>query len=99
NPDPLSRSSHTSLSSRRNANEFQQVPCPESLKLSGCDEGRAITEWGWGLPFWWWVWWLWSGFPWPRYAHRQHDHGLQEIRSEEHTSELQSLTNLVCRLL
>src|SRR5262249_62064319 len=25
--------------------------------------------------------------------------GGQEIRSEEHTSELQSLTNLVCRLL
>src|SRR5258706_2055890 len=24
---------------------------------------------------------------------------LQELRSEEHTSELQSLTNLVCRLL
>src|SRR5262249_61032319 len=25
--------------------------------------------------------------------------GRQEVRSEEHTSELQSLTNLVCRLL
>jgi len=25
--------------------------------------------------------------------------GLQQKRSEEHTSELQSLTNLVCRLL
>src|SRR5437016_9683891 len=27
------------------------------------------------------------------------DRGLREQRSEEHTSELQSLTNLVCRLL
>src|SRR5262249_60436854 len=27
------------------------------------------------------------------------DESLGEIRSEEHTSELQSLTNLVCRLL
>src|SRR5258706_7560964 len=26
-------------------------------------------------------------------------HGPREIRSEEHTSELQSLTNIVCRLL
>src|SRR5258706_8715698 len=26
-------------------------------------------------------------------------HGIGNIRSEEHTSELQSLTNLVCRLL
>src|SRR5262249_60823895 len=26
-------------------------------------------------------------------------HHLEELRSEEHTSELQSLTNLVCRLL
>src|SRR5438046_5881038 len=26
-------------------------------------------------------------------------HGLELLRSEEHTSELQSLTNLVCRLL
>src|SRR5438093_9819606 len=30
-------------------------------------------------------------------AHRPHRRGM--IRSEEHTSELQSLTNLVCRLL
>src|SRR5437016_8013629 len=31
---------------------------------------------------------------------RRHDHEwFDEIRSEEHTSELQSLTNLVCRLL
>src|SRR5262249_61371511 len=33
---------------------------------------------------------------------RQHDRRQQpagEVRSEEHTSELQSLTNLVCRLL
>src|SRR5437016_8876972 len=27
------------------------------------------------------------------------DHGRWVVRSEEHTSELQSLTNLVCRLL
>src|SRR5437016_8037373 len=34
--------------------------------------------------------------------HVQHCHGLvcnDKLRSEEHTSELQSLTNLVCRLL
>src|SRR5262249_60040133 len=30
---------------------------------------------------------------------RLHKKGLNECRSEEHTSELQSLTNLVCRLL
>src|SRR5258706_11350032 len=31
---------------------------------------------------------------------RQHtEHGDRDARSEEHTSELQSLTNLVCRLL
>src|SRR5258706_3705145 len=29
----------------------------------------------------------------------EHDFFLQRERSEEHTSELQSLTNLVCRLL
>src|SRR5258706_4578097 len=27
------------------------------------------------------------------------DSGIENLRSEEHTSELQSLTNLVCRLL
>src|SRR5438093_7770575 len=31
---------------------------------------------------------------------KQHDHArVHDVRSEEHTSELQSLTNLVCRLL
>src|SRR5262249_57065388 len=41
----------------------------------------------------------------PRASHRRHEdvglarHGAQVARSEEHTSELQSLTNLVCRLL
>src|SRR5438046_8149661 len=30
---------------------------------------------------------------------RRGDHAVAEDRSEEHTSELQSLTNLVCRLL
>src|SRR5438093_3807031 len=37
----------------------------------------------------------------PRKALGRHaDHGVHvEVRSEEHTSELQSLTNLVCRLL
>src|SRR5437016_8713072 len=30
---------------------------------------------------------------------RRHENSPQESRSEEHTSELQSLTNLVCRLL
>src|SRR5262249_60643935 len=41
-----------------------------------------------------------------RIVRRQHEGGLgqvelgcQRLRSEEHTSELQSLTNLVCRLL
>src|SRR5258706_94651 len=34
-----------------------------------------------------------SGFP-----RRKHEH-VYSLRSEEHTSELQSLTNLVCRLL
>src|SRR5258706_11193619 len=38
-----------------------------------------------------------------RYWHEDHSRGayptLQHFRSEEHTSELQSLTNLVCRLL
>src|SRR5262249_58666265 len=29
----------------------------------------------------------------------RHDTGRVDLRSEEHTSELQSLTNLVCRLL
>src|SRR5437016_13045374 len=29
----------------------------------------------------------------------RHDHPYRRTRSEEHTSELQSLTNLVCRLL
>src|SRR5262249_60985493 len=28
-----------------------------------------------------------------------HNHHIEPVRSEEHTSELQSLTNLVCRLL
>src|SRR5258706_5228488 len=32
------------------------------------------------------------------HGHRRHGHG-RPLRSEEHTSELQSLTNLVCRLL
>src|SRR5437016_8918295 len=31
--------------------------------------------------------------------HRRHPERKSRIRSEEHTSELQSLTNLVCRLL
>src|SRR2546430_10161048 len=37
----------------------------------------------------------------PRRAHRRHDpaRGGCERRSEEHTSELQSQSNLVCRLL
>src|SRR5207302_9608339 len=30
---------------------------------------------------------------------REHDGGGEEVRSEEHTSELQSRENLVCRLL
>src|SRR5258706_7194400 len=30
---------------------------------------------------------------------RSHDNEHRRLRSEEHTSELQSLTNLVCRLL
>src|SRR5258706_15168625 len=30
---------------------------------------------------------------------QDHDVGIRQWRSEEHTSELQSLTNLVCRLL
>src|SRR5437016_8092112 len=30
---------------------------------------------------------------------KRHGEALVEVRSEEHTSELQSLTNLVCRLL
>src|ERR1019366_10781568 len=36
-----------------------------------------------------------------RGAHRKHAGGQRprELRSEEHTSELQSLTNIVCRLL
>src|SRR5437016_8892187 len=34
-----------------------------------------------------------------RKFHPLRDRGADEIRSEEHTSELQSLTNLVCRLL
>src|SRR5438046_4441467 len=32
-------------------------------------------------------------------VHHGHTAGLADSRSEEHTSELQSLTNLVCRLL
>src|SRR5258706_7241498 len=35
----------------------------------------------------------------PKHGRRRRGHGIQEVRSEEHTSELQSLTNLVCRLL
>src|SRR5438046_8584028 len=37
----------------------------------------------------------------PRYAYRRAGYGYYHggYRSEEHTSELQSLTNLVCRLL
>src|SRR5437016_9069389 len=34
-----------------------------------------------------------------REAHREVHVALRDVRSEEHTSELQSLTNLVCRLL
>ena len=34
-----------------------------------------------------------------RGLHKNKDPGKDDIRSEEHTSELQSLTNLVCRLL
>src|SRR2546430_8600835 len=34
-----------------------------------------------------------------RFAVRAHRLGAAEIRSEEHTSELQSQSNLVCRLL
>src|SRR5258706_703502 len=33
------------------------------------------------------------------YAEAYNELGLARMRSEEHTSELQSLTNLVCRLL
>src|SRR5438093_6487637 len=36
---------------------------------------------------------------WLRASHRKLDPKLSAERSEEHTSELQSLTNLVCRLL
>src|SRR5437016_10776331 len=46
---------------------------------------------------------VWRGnlFVWRDPAHQQHGHGKfdSRLRSEEHTSELQSLTNLVCRLL
>src|SRR5438093_5694389 len=34
-----------------------------------------------------------------RAPRRRHGEELEHLRSEEHTSELQSLTNLVCRLL
>src|SRR5262249_43275734 len=34
-----------------------------------------------------------------QYLHKDEDTGASDVRSEEHTSELQSLTNLVCRLL
>src|SRR5688572_32343712 len=34
-----------------------------------------------------------------RRTHRCHDGGVFRVRSEEHTSELQSQSNLVCRLL
>src|SRR5437016_11941056 len=41
-----------------------------------------------------------SGVHAPLHVHEeQHDVALGDGRSEEHTSELQSLTNLVCRLL
>src|SRR2546422_2845260 len=32
-------------------------------------------------------------------CHADHDHGVLHVRSEEHTSELQSRLHLVCRLL
>src|SRR5437016_1114245 len=40
-------------------------------------------------------------FPVPDAPHRNGEAGVagRDLRSEEHTSELQSLTNLVCRLL
>src|SRR5438270_4042743 len=34
-----------------------------------------------------------------RWISQPHDDGLWQVRSEEHTSELQSQSNLVCRLL
>src|SRR2546422_2095585 len=34
-----------------------------------------------------------------QYPHRFHDRSRREMRSEEHTSELQSRLHLVCRLL
>src|SRR5438093_1973617 len=37
--------------------------------------------------------------PWQAFGHRGQPGADQGVRSEEHTSELQSLTNLVCRLL
>src|SRR5437016_12093236 len=36
---------------------------------------------------------------WGKVSHRLYSRRPRGIRSEEHTSELQSLTNLVCRLL
>src|SRR5205823_12452330 len=35
----------------------------------------------------------------PAHVRRMGDKGLRQVRSEEHTSELQSLAYLVCRLL
>src|SRR5262249_57001289 len=44
-----------------------------------------------------WIWWP-RQFGWS-FFHFQDNRNILSFRSEEHTSELQSLTNLVCRLL
>src|SRR2546430_9418714 len=40
-----------------------------------------------------------SGIPATRFGLEKHDRDFGQTRSEEHTSELQSQSNLVCRLL
>src|SRR5262249_61317318 len=71
---------------------FNDTPTTEIYTLSLHDAlpicHRQHTEWGRRGP----------GFLADQVAHLL-AHGFAKVRSEEHTSELQSLTNIVCRLL
>src|SRR5438876_8188954 len=67
--------------------------------LAGCTATIGLRSMN--SPPWWWIAWriVTSGRLLPTMRHAIHHQGGEFMRSEEHTSELQSPVHLVCRLL
>src|SRR5438093_2841294 len=81
----LFRSERYNAERRTQERRARQVPEPQVV------EGNALAHYNLGLAF------RQKGYY--NEALREYRLALERGRSEEHTSELQSLTNLVCRLL